>query len=260
MTHELIPAATILLLRDQPDLNVLMIERHANIKFAGGALVFPGGKIESSDEDRGWGEFIDGEFPEEQVAPRVAAIREAFEETGILLARRQGEGKFVCDMQIQHLSEWRKAIEDDDHVFLDLIRRENLILACDALVLFARWMPPEGVTHRRYFTWFFAARTPVDQIAREDGNEATDTVWVQPSSMLNNPTLETRRMIFPTQRNVELLSISKDAESVLNFAKIRKIETIQPKLIERDGIKYITIPEGLGYPITEESLEKAIRK
>ncbi|GJL94765.1 MAG: NUDIX hydrolase [Hyphococcus sp.] len=260
MTSEAIPAATILLLRDKPDLQALMIERHADMKFAGGALVFPGGRIELTDQDPAWVDYVCGDYPVDQAAPRVGAIREAFEETGILLARRKGERDFIGDNDVLKLSKHRKAVEDDDQLFLELIRQEGLVLACDALVLYARWLPPEDVTHRRYFTWFFAALAPGNQTAREDGNEATDVVWVSPRSVVKEAQPTKKRMIFPTMRNVELLSVSQTAQEVLDFAQERKIETVQPKLIERGNVKYISIPDGLGYPIIEERLDKAIRK
>jgi 8-oxo-dGTP pyrophosphatase MutT (NUDIX family) len=92
----LIPASTILLVRDAPGLEVLMVERHHQIDFASGALVFPGGKVAKEDSDPRWAEFIDDRDHEHERDYRVAAVREAFEESGILLARHanaRGVGK-----------------------------------------------------------------------------------------------------------------------------------------------------------------------
>ena len=157
MTEKAIPAATILLLRDAPSLEVLMIERHENMAFAGGAMAFPGGRIEAADGDKAWAEHCTGlgAIPEEQHGPRVAAIREAYEETGILLARRRGEQSLVDETVTQKLDEQRSAVEVEADLFLSLIKEENLTLACDALFLFARWSPPQEAKHRRYNTWFF---------------------------------------------------------------------------------------------------------
>ena len=157
------------------------------------------------------------------------------------------------------LARWRKEIEADDAKFLDLVRQENLRLACDALQLFARWSPPAAAKHRRYDTWFFAAEAPPGQQAREDGDEATEALWIAPDAALKARDANERKMIFPTVRNVELLNVSQTAEEVFAFARERRIEVMQPVVIERDGQHFVTIPEGFGYPVTEESLETAFR-
>ncbi len=256
-----IPAATILLLRDTPAFEVLMVERHANIKFAGGALVFPGGRIDTGDSDQGWLDHCAGldAMPREHMTPKIAAIREAFEETGILLARKNGESQFVDDAFAQSVDHWRSEVEADDRKFLELVREKELRLACDALSLFARWSPPVSATHKRFDTWFFAACTPPGQQAREDGNEATEAVWIAPNKALEAREKQERKMIFPTVRNVELLNVSGSAAEVIAFAKERKIDPVQPVVVERDGQHFVTIPEGLGYPITEENLVSAMR-
>ncbi len=261
MTNEAIPAATILLLRDQPAFEVLMIERHENIGFAGGALVFPGGRIDEGDNDPGWAGRVSGydAIAEDQRAPRIGAVREAFEETGILLAYGNGSEAYLDDEYVRSLGGWRKIVEDDDAKFLELIERENLTLACDQLHLFARWAPPEAARHRRFDTWFFAAKTPAGQVAREDGNEATEAFWTSPAAALQARDLGKRKMIFPTSRNVELLNVSDNADGAIAFAGERTIERVQPELIDRDGKKFVTIPDHLGYPITEEPLETAFR-
>ncbi len=261
MTNVSIPAATILLLRDQPAFEVLMVERHANIAFAGGALVFPGGRIGQGDYDPAWARWVSGfdAIAEDQRAPRIAAIREAFEETGILLAMREGEAAYVDDAYAQSLTPQRKIVEDDDAKFLALVKSEKLVLACDALCLFARWAPPAAVRHRRFDTWFFVAKTPAEQQAREDGNEATEALWTTPAAAAEACDSGTRKMIFPTSRNLELLNVSDSAAAAIAFAGERTIELVQPEIIERDGEKFVTIPDHLGYPVTEEALETAFR-
>ncbi len=260
MTTDTIPAATILLLRDEPAFEVLMIERHADIKFAGGAMVFPGGRIDDADALPDWKSHCSGLEAREPLehAPCIAAIREVFEETGILLARDAG-GAMIDDRFAQSLDARRSDVERDAAIFIDLIRGENLRLACDSLHLFARWQPPKEARHRRYHTWFFAAKTPVGQSAREDGNEATEVLWTTPQGVLDARERGERKMIFPTARNVELLNVSETAQSVFEFASQRKIEAIEPCVVEREGRNYVTIPNHLGYPVTEEPLETAFR-
>lgn len=256
---DIIPAATILLLRDASSLEVLMIERHANTPFAGGAIVFPGGRIEKSDGASGWRDLCDGlgETPEGELAPRIAAIREAFEETGILLARK--DGRMASDEIAARLGADRAAIEADDALFIEMIRDAHMRLALDALTLFARWEPSASVAHRRYHTWFFAARTPPDQQAREDGDEATEAFWTTPRAALYARDEGSRKMIYPTSRNVELLDVSDSCEAVLAFAGERTIEVVCPEIIERNGERLLAIPRHLGYPITEEDLASVFR-
>ena len=260
MTDALVPAATILLLRDAPAFEVLMIERHADISFAGGALVFPGGKVDAGDADDRWADHCDGlaSAPPEERAPRIAAIREAFEETGVLLAR-DADGAMASDDAVAALDHWRGAVEAESARFLDMIAGAGLRLTCDALRLFARWQPPEGVTPRRYHTWFFAAAAPADQQAREDGNEATEALWTTPQAALDARASGARKMIFPTLRNMELLNRSVSAQGVFDYAAERVITPVEPAVVKRDGKVFLSIPDGLGYPVTEEPLETAHR-
>ena len=256
-----IPAATIVLLRDQPQFEVLMIERHADTPFAGGAIVFPGGRIDPGDGKPEWAQYCDGveAVPEEQLAPRIAAIREAFEEAGLLLARK--DGALLDGEETERLDPWRAKVEADDSLFLELIKSEGLRLALGDLSLFARWEPPlrGHEAMRRYHTWFFAAKTPAGQQAREDGNEATDVFWRAPRDILTACDKGEVKAIFPTRRNLELLNVSKSAQAVLDFAAERKIETVMPDIVERDDGRFLTIPDDLGYPVTEELLETAFR-
>ncbi len=256
-----IPAATIVLLRDDPQFEVLMIERHADTPFAGGAIVFPGGRIEASDTADEWRNHCDGadDALAEEFGPRIAAIREAFEEVGVLYARR-GDA-FISNEEAAEFNDRRKAVEDDDRLFLDLIKSSGLRLALDALQLFARWEPPQRghENMRRYHTWFFAAITPAGQEAREDGNEATEAFWAPPSALLSSCDAGERKAIFPTRRNIELLNVSTRAQEVIDFAASRRIDVIIPDIIERNGEHYLTIPKDMGYPVTEESVNTAFR-
>ncbi len=253
-----IPASTVLLLRDSPALEVLMVERHADIAFAGGAMVFPGGRLEQSDKDAAWTEHCDGlgAVPAEELGFRIAAIREAFEEAGVLLARRDGA---LLGDEAGDYDGLRKEIEAEDRKFIDFIRAEKLKLALDQLRLFARWRPPLAATHKRFDTRFFAAKAPLRQKARADGSEATDLVWTTPADVLADREAGKRKMIFPTSRNVELLGVSASSAEALQFAETRAIRPVTPEVVRRDGVAYLTIPEDLGYPVTEELLETAFR-
>ena len=256
-----VPASTILLLRDTPTFEVLMIERHENISFAGGALVFPGGRVDAADKSPEWRAISEGlsEIPE-FAASQVAAIREAFEETGVLLARRSSERDFIDGDAAAAFSDRRKPVEDNAALFLDLIRDNELVLACDALFLFAHWCPPVGVHKKRFDTHFFAAPAPPSQRVLEDGNEATEAIWLEPSEAVNFRTNKERKVIFPTAMNLELLNLSDNVADARDFARQRKIERIQPEIRDVDGAPHLCVPDGFSYPRTRESAGNSIAR
>lgn len=251
------PAATILLLRDEPAFEVLMIARHAAAAFAGGAMVFPGGRVDKADRDPRWRLHAQGLSDEPvRAAAEIAAVRECFEETGVLLARRDGayaSGAFAAD-----LSPRRRDIVKDAAAFFDLIATNGLVVACDAMRLFSHWVAPPGL-HRRFDTLFFAARTPPGQAPLEDGDEATEAVWIEPLEAIRARADGRRKIIFPTARNLDLLATSRSVDEAFAFAARRPIPPIEPAAEDRNGRMCLVIPEGLGYPVTEEWLDAAYR-
>lgn len=252
---EPIPAATVLLLRDKPAFEVLMVERNQAVGFAGGALVFPGGRIAPGDSHQAWFRHARGLAPEADIAAaQVAAIRETFEEAGVLLARHKGHDDFISGEEAESFQDWRLKVEADDALFLELIKMANLELAPDALCFFARWIAPKGI-HKRFDTWFFAARTPTSQQVREDGSEATEAVWINPTKALQCRDDKTRKIIFPTACNLQLLAQRDSVEATFSFAKSRKIEPITPIIVQKGRQAFLQIPDDLGYPVTEENLE-----
>jgi 8-oxo-dGTP pyrophosphatase MutT (NUDIX family) len=250
-----IPAATILLVREGPDgLETLMVERHANIGFAGGAMVWPGGKIEASDADEGWlahATGLAGLSPLHRAA-RVAAVREAFEETGLLLASVGGEPIGCLDPD---LTRQRGPIDRDASLFLPLIRSLGAQLETQALQPFARWIPPPAL-HKRFDTHFFIARAPKGQTPVQDGTEAMDIVWIKPATALADLAAGRRKIIFPTARNLELLGVAPDVETAFAQAAARPQDAIVQPVIH-DGV--LRIRDDLGYPVTCEPLSSALR-
>jgi 8-oxo-dGTP pyrophosphatase MutT (NUDIX family) len=250
------PAATVLLLRDRPQFEVLMIARHERSSFAGGALVFPGGRVDPGDRLPEWRNLAKGLDADDHVASaQVAAIREAFEEAGVLLARDASD-EFVSAKRILSINDWRRRVDNGELLFIDLIKRASLTLACDALKLFAHWIAPPGL-HRRFDTLFFAARFPDGQCVLEDGNEATEALWIAPSDALAARAEGQRKIIFPTACNLGLLGRSASVQGVFDCAATRRIRPITPTLINKSGRPFLQIPDDLGYPVTEESLASA---
>ncbi|GIU66846.1 NUDIX hydrolase [Candidatus Phycosocius spiralis] len=250
----LYPASTLLLVRDVADgLEVLMVERHANIGFAGGALVWPGGKVEVADFEEGWldhADGLDGLSPDERAA-RIAAIRETFEETGVLLAHLDGA---LIGPKVQDLKLMRHKIDRDASLFLPLVRDQGLRLTGNNLTPFARWIPPPAL-HKRFDTRFYLARVPADQIGCQDGTEAVELLWIKPKAALQELAEGKRKIIFPTVRNLELLALSPTTDRALTDAAARPQGIVQP--IIEDGV--LKIRDDLGYPVTQERLESALR-
>jgi 8-oxo-dGTP pyrophosphatase MutT (NUDIX family) len=246
------PAATILLLRDAPELQVLMVERHHQIDFASGALVFPGGKSHAGDHDAAWSGHVQGwdDFDAEQRGLRIAAIREVFEEAGILLARLVDGGAIggeACPM------ETRAAVDRGEVAFLDVVGDLGARLDLHALTVFARWITP-SMMPRRFDTWFYAAKAPDDQVAACDGRETVDAVWIAPGEALRLAEAGERKIIFPTRMNVRLLAEGASAQDVVDRAAARTLVTVEPKVQDRPHGKVLVLPPDAGYGAVEEPL------
>jgi 8-oxo-dGTP pyrophosphatase MutT (NUDIX family) len=247
-------AATILIIRDGTDgLEVLMVERHANIGFAGGALVWPGGKIDPADFDAGWQQASTGlnAFDQDEQAARVGAIREAYEECGILLATRDSKpvGEHAAS-----LTNMRQRVDRDASLFQPLVRGHGLSLCTHDLHPFARWIPPPAL-HKRFDTRFYLAAMPQGQAPVQDGTEAVDIIWIRPRDALAQLAAGTRKIIFPTARNLELLALSDSVAQAFADLAARPQGIVQPVI--ENGVLHIRTD--LGYPVTEEALDSALR-
>ncbi len=250
------PAATILILRDTPEFEVLMVKRHHQIDFASGALVFPGGKSHEGDHHPDWSENAVGfsDFDAVQRSLRIAAIREVFEEAGILLARRRdgsGMGNQVAPLEL------RKAVDTGEVSFLSVVRDLDAQIDLKALTVFARWITPP-LTPKRFDTWFYAARAPEDQLAACDGRETVDAEWIAPNEVLRLADAGQRKVIFPTRMNVQLLAEARSAEDCISRALARPLVTVLPKVETRPGGQVLTLPPDAGYGVVEEPLDRVM--
>lgn len=260
----MVAAATILLVRDAPvlgapGLEVLMVERHHQIDFASGALVFPGGKATAGDSDPKWIDHCDGHDADPvQCALKICAVREAFEESGVLLARpvrERGVGApLATDTDTQDIALLRAAIDKGEQPFLEAVVAHGLVLALDALTPFAHWITPEGMP-KRFDTWFYIAVTPPEQAAACDGREAVDATWLHPEEALKAAREGRRTIIFPTRLNIEKLAESSSAHAAIEAARTRRVVTVLPKIVKEDGEMILTIPAEAGYSVTREPLE-----
>jgi 8-oxo-dGTP pyrophosphatase MutT (NUDIX family) len=250
------PAATILLLRDDPGLEVLMVKRHHQIDFASGALVFPGGKSHAGDHDPAWAEHAIGweRFDAEQRGLRTAAIREAFEEAGILLGRDAAGAPIRGESASLEV---RLKVDAGELAFLDLVRELGVKIDLDALTVFARWITPP-LTPKRFDTWFYAAAAPDDQVAACDGRETVDAEWIAPGEALRLAQAGERKVIFPTRMNLQLLAEAEGADDCVVRAQARRLVTVEPQIQDRPGGKVLVLPPDAGYGAVEEPLERVM--
>jgi 8-oxo-dGTP pyrophosphatase MutT (NUDIX family) len=245
-----VAAATIMLLRDGPTgLEVFMVVRHHQIDFASGALVFPGGKVDPQDGDARVLARLGGWAPPsaEQALLRAAAIREAFEESGILLARH-GDGS--APPAGDALERWRAGLNDRSLGLGDVLADADLQLACDDLAHFSHWITPEFMP-KRFDTHFYLARVPRDQIAGHDGHENVDSVWISPQQVIDDARAKRRTVIFPTLSNVVRLAEASSVDDAFARAAAATIVPIRPWLEKRAEGKYVCIPKDAGFTLNE---------
>ncbi len=251
-------ASTLLLLRDQPQMQVLMVKRHYEIDFAAGAFVFPGGKSNDEDASEAWLQHVDGACDEGQRIARITAIRETYEESGILLARprtQRGEGGCMVGRDVAgKLAPLRAAVDARELSFLELIAENALVLALDRLVHFGHWITPVMMP-KRFDTHFYLALAPDTQIALHDGRETTDTAWLEPAEALRMEEEGRATIIFPTRLNLRKLGqVRLSAEAMRRFAT-EPVITVEPQLGRTDdGQACLHIPDVPGYEQTVELL------
>jgi 8-oxo-dGTP pyrophosphatase MutT (NUDIX family) len=218
-----------------------MVERAKTMAFAGGALVFPGGRIDHGDRALATG------LPGEDSDARIAAIRETLEETAIAAGVSPLPDPALCrDLQ-------RSLLERMD--FGELLKGYGLQLDLEALTPFARWVPKFHAV-RRFDTLFFLARAPENaQEPHVAGGECAGAFWITAADALAREEQGEARLIFPTRRNLERLALHGNFEQVRADALSHPIKPITPWAETIEGEDFIMIPAGLGYPITREKLD-----
>jgi 8-oxo-dGTP pyrophosphatase MutT (NUDIX family) len=253
-----VPAATILLIRDGANgLEVFMVKRHHQIDFATGALVFPGGKATKSDFDPVLGDHMDGAaaWSSEMRAIAAAAIREAFEEAGILLARDGKTGEFIDEHRLAQLDAHRQPLEKGEMSLRDLVEKENLRLACDHLVHFAHWITPTMMP-KRFDTHFFVALAPHGHSGHHDGRESVDSVWITPDEAVADR--KRWNIIFPTKLNLMKLAQSKSVDAALEAARAAPPLTVEPWVEQGADGAILRIRDDAGYEQTWTSMRDGV--
>lgn len=252
------PASTVILIRDgDAGLEVFLVQRHHQIDFASGAMVFPGGKLEPSDSDpalRGLCAGAEG-LDDYALALRVAAIRESFEECGVLLARPAGSSALVTASRLADL--WKRHRNEGPGQGVAIgsfARDEGLVLACDLLVPFAHWITPEMMP-KRFDTHFFLVEAPPAQATAHDGYEAVDARWLRPVDALAEADAGRSTIIFPTRMNIAKLARSARVADAMASARASRIVTVMPRVERGANGPVLRIPEAAGYDVVEAPLE-----
>jgi 8-oxo-dGTP pyrophosphatase MutT (NUDIX family) len=257
---QLLPASTILLVRDGPKgIEVFMVKRHHQIDFASGALVFPGGKVTAGDMDPELASYADGatKFSRELLGFAAAGIREAFEESGLLLARRKGEKALIDAKATQDLAPYRPQLDKGEITLKEFLQRENLRLAVDAIERYAHWKTPP-IMPKRFDTQFFIAAAPEGQLGQHDGGEAVDSVWTTPDDAIAES--ERWTIIFPTRMNLLKLKASHKVADALAAAARRTPFPVEPYIEDTpDGKKVLRIQKEAGYGDVFEPIERLSR-
>lgn len=252
---------------DRSCMRVLMLRRNLKLEFVGGAFVFPGGKVDSSDEGPSIYELCEGlsdaeasrilEVKKDGLAFWVAGIRECFEEAGLLIGRADGTGSLpatgsllvdTSDYSIRsRVSKAREELNARTKTFQDVLEELGVRLACDLLHYFAHWITPEG-SPRRYDTRFLIGRLPQFQTASEDRGETVEAAWIAPSDALSRHREGLFEMILPTIKNLEAISgFSSAAEAISQISRLHEVESVLPKLVrDSQGVR-VLLPWDEGY-------------
>ena len=235
-------ASTVLLLRDSDrGVEVFMERRHIKSDFVGGAYVFPGGRVDPEDRVD---EALCHGLTDLEASARlgldeggltfyVAAIRECFEEAGVLLAYDR-DGRLL-DFSDRSVEERYEALRDELNAgrltLLDIAAREGLTLATDRISYWAHWITPEGQP-RRYDTRFFVARAPRNQTAGHDDHELTNSAWVTAREALEHGRRKEWMIIFPTIRNLQKLAEFESADAAIAAMDAQEeFPVMQPRVL-----------------------------
>jgi len=252
-------ASTLLLVRDgEAGLEVLCIERHAKSGFLGGAIVFPGGKVDPSDRHVSWSKLSSSPWPiqgaswGEDIDVRafaIAAIRETFEEAGILVASSVDSN--------HQLDGERRALAEGTVAFHEIIENLRAHVEVSALRPFARWVTPEAES-RRFDTRFFIAKSPDGQHASHDNHEATNNFWATPQALLRRFATGAIKLAPPTHRCLELLRDVATVTEAFALAERACLLPICPVLIvqsagpsEHGSTSALVLPGDPAHPIPQ---------
>jgi 8-oxo-dGTP pyrophosphatase MutT (NUDIX family) len=250
MPPKVIPAATVVIFRNCPEggpPELLMVQRAKEMRFAGGAAVFPGGRIDQAD--RVLAAALAAESDLDVAAARIAGIRETLEETGLAIA-------LTAPVSAGEAAEARALLIDQGEL-APVLDRFGWRLDLDRLVPFARWCPMiEGAFDTRFF--LVDLGTGAVDVA-VDATENTHLFWASAAETLRRADAGQVQVIFPTRRNLDRLALFANFAEARAQAEAIPVRMITPRPAERDGERWLTIPEDCGYPVTGQPMSTVRR-
>jgi 8-oxo-dGTP pyrophosphatase MutT (NUDIX family) len=240
-------AATVILIRPSKsgDWEIFLARRHQNQTFMAGAYVFPGGQLEETDEDPQLENHIktadvfdpcrllqDSSLPGEKARGFfIAAIRETFEEAGILLGGKS-PGNFVLfhdEKVLERFNDYRHQLNASQTTLAGIAQKEEISFFPDALIPYAHWITPE-FEKKRFSARFFLAKLPLGQTPVADAMELTESLWVTPQKALEMHRRKEIILMPPTFKTIEELSAFRDIDDLFSAAKTKIIYPILPQL------------------------------
>jgi 8-oxo-dGTP pyrophosphatase MutT (NUDIX family) len=240
------PAAAIVLLRDRDGggVEVFLVRRHIQSDFAPDVFVFPGGTVKPEDgvleSTMSVASLQDGPTAL-GTGFRAAAIRECFEEAGVLLASRNGRLLDLTGAEAERFAGYRTHLQRKEMSLNEIVAREGLALAADALLHWAHWITPEAWP-KRFDTHFFLAKAPTSQLAAHDDLETTESVWIAPEVALSGFESGAFPLVFATVHQLGALSDLTSYDEARERFTGAIPETIMPRVVERDGTSVILMP------------------
>ena len=236
-----------------------MLRRNLKSDFVGGAYVFPGGGVDSTDAGPS-GQRLALGITEAEASKRldlesgglayyVACLRELFEEAGLLIACTSGGEPVRLDHPevVRRMAVHRRAVNGGSMGFIEMMQGEHLFLDLRGVAYLAHWVTPQGPP-RRYDTRFFVALAPSDQVAAHDEGETIADQWMRPADALAAHERGELEMILPTIRNLETVANFATSREVLDYANsLTAIARIEPRITTRDGQTVILLPGEQGY-------------
>lgn len=242
------PASAVVLGRDRAGggLEVFMVQRHVRSEFMPEVFVFPGGSVHSSDIETERTPGLCGPDDPGQTALgtgfRVAALRECFEEAGVLLARRDGRPLTLTQAEVERFQAYRDGLNAQRETLASIARGAGVTLATDELVHWAHWITPEAFP-KRFDTHFFLAPMPEGQQAAHDQLETTASAWITPEDALDRAARGDFPLAFATIHQLQGLTGLASVEAALARFRDTPVTAIMPRVVRRDGQNVIVLPD-----------------
>ena len=244
-----IQSSTIIVIRDSAQgIEVLMTERNPQMEFGAGALVFPGGKVETEDtrENHTIIDYVLGGLE----VSKITALRELFEETGLLYAVTKVKKLVTTNIQEILVQKFKKSLNQSGKTFAQLLRKEDLTLDLSQLLFVGHWITPE-ISPQRFNTKFFLTEAPTGQSLFLDKNEVVTADWLTPMQIIEREKKGTVTLMFPTKLNILKLARFKTVKEALLPQNWHPVIEVTPYTIKRRGERWLTIPPNAGYEFFE---------